>query len=254
MNVFDPDSWRNSLRSHLIAEEAARAREDFLPNAVGRAAESGLQTCLYGWFAGMRCEVAPLLEKYRGWFEDSIARDEQSGDPPSRFAAQRLEGLAIATWMLEGVSDPHLYARSLRFQEQTVAAEAAAKKIPLDVAWAPHAGRYLRTWILAGDPAHGALTVPAQMPETGADARDEEAAAALALCRADWGHAPPDKAALAAGEALLRSHLADDWLDGGLALTAALWLKTLYFVSGQTPGPEQTLMRAYDLMPDVRRP
>jgi hypothetical protein len=248
MNMFDPESWRDSLRSHLLAEAADRAREAYLPNAVGRAADAGLQICLYAWFVGMRGEVEPLLEKYRDWFEDSIVRDERSGDPPSRFAAYRLEGLAMTKWMLEGVSDRALYAQSLRLQEQTMLAEAAAKQISLEAAWAADAGPYLRTWIMAGDPAQGAAAARDLVPD------DDESSVALRLCRADWGHAPPDGEALAAGEAMLTNHLADDWLDGGLVLPAALWLKTLYFVSGLTSRPEQTLMRAYDLMPDVRRP
>jgi hypothetical protein len=248
MSVFDPDSWRSSLQSHLLAEEADRAREAYLPNAVGRAADSGLQTCLYAWFVGMHGEVRPLLEKYRGWFEDSIARDEQSGDPPSRFAADRLEALAITKWMLDGTSDPALYAQSLKFQEQTVAADAAAKQMSQEAVWVPRLGRYLRTWILADDPSQGVLATRELVPG------NDEASVALRLCRADWGHAPLDKDALAAGEAMLTNHLVDNWLDGGLVLRAALWLKTLYFVSGLTCNPEQTLMRAYYFMPDVRRP
>ena len=183
-----PDSWRPCPQRFIVP---------LLP--APSATPPGLAAALR-----VRGEVEPLLEKYRDWFEDSIVRDERSGDPPSRFAAYRLEGLAMTKWMLEGVSDRALYAQSLRLQEQTVSAEAAAKQISLEATWAADAGPYLRTWIMAGDPAQGAATARDLAPD------DDESSVALRLCRADWGHAPPDGEALAAGEAMLTNHLADD--------------------------------------------
>src|SRR5689334_22570538 len=101
MTHFDPARWRSQLEQSLIAAEAARKREDFLPNAAGHAATSGVELCVYDWLVGLREQVAPVLGKYRDWLEDSIARNESFGQPPEYFAAKRYEALAVALWMLE---------------------------------------------------------------------------------------------------------------------------------------------------------
>ncbi len=59
---------------------------------------------------------------------------------------------------------------------------------------------------------------------------------------------------LAAGERILRRELQGNWLGHGQYRTAAIWLKTLYWQTGQISDPLQTLLKAYDLMPDVSKP
>ncbi|NJD07938.1 MAG: hypothetical protein FIA97_15800 [Methylococcaceae bacterium] len=253
MRTFDPAGWRAELKRTLIGMETARRREDYLPNAVGSAARAGVDLCVYAWLVGLRREVAPILAKYRDWLADAVARNESFGQPPAYFAAMRLEALALAGWMLDGVSDPTLYRATLPLYEETWAAESAGLEqdgLPDDV------DDYLRNCVLAEVPEQGMKLWSrfGSGDQKGATAGHETLVLAQHICRANWGRAPADAAGLDLAGRVLAHHLADSWLARGQALRAALWLKAGYFVGGVEDDPEATLLRAYVLMPGIVRP
>jgi hypothetical protein len=75
------------------------------------------------------------------------------------------------------------------------------------------------------------------------------------VCRENLmqGRIPTDTY-VAVGERILKRYLQSDWLCHGQMLMAAHWLKILYWHSGVTPTALETILKGYDLMPDVQRP
>ncbi len=256
MKTFDPQGWRDDLERSLIDQEMSTRMEDFLPNAVGNAARSGLRICVYAWLTGLRNEVAPILSKYRDWLRDSIRRNETFGRPPVYFAAMRYEALALASWMLDGANDPALYRATLPMYEAAWA--AGENGVPLSVSEirSGYAADYSRNCVLAGLPAQGlgpwtrtdGPGLARELPEP------TEETLAVNLCRANWGLIPADPAVVEIARHALSGKLAGPWLGHGHVLTAALWLNAVYFVGGLTTDAEATLLRAYALMPGITPP
>lgn len=53
---------------------------------------------------------------------------------------------------------------------------------------------------------------------------------------------------------MLRANLQENWLGRGQYIRAATWLKIVYWHHDQSLTPLQTVLSAYDNMPDVPQP
>lgn len=73
-------------------------------------------------------------------------------------------------------------------------------------------------------------------------------------CRESLRGKIPTDTYLSVGERTLKGHLQSEWLAHGHMLIAANWLEIVYWHSGVTAVPLDTILKAYDLMPDVPRP
>ena len=78
---------------------------------------------------------------------------------------------------------------------------------------------------------------------------------AYALAWQATGRAQFDRSELlAAGRRVLAAHLQEDWLGDGQVIRGATWLKLVYALHEPALSPLQTILKAYDNMPDVKRP
>lgn len=74
------------------------------------------------------------------------------------------------------------------------------------------------------------------------------------VCRESLLGGIPTDTYVSVGERILKRHLQSEWLSRGHMLIAAHWLKILYWHSGVTASAPETILKAYDLMPDIQRP
>ncbi|NTF46175.1 hypothetical protein G6L80_29855 [Agrobacterium rhizogenes] len=78
---------------------------------------------------------------------------------------------------------------------------------------------------------------------------------AYALCLEKLGRARfGENDLLEAGQRMLRANLEETWLGGGQYKRAATWLKIVYWDRDQIPTPLETILKAYDNMPNVPLP
>jgi tetratricopeptide (TPR) repeat protein len=78
---------------------------------------------------------------------------------------------------------------------------------------------------------------------------------AYALCLKKLGRARfGDNDLLEAGQRMLRANLEETWLGVGQYERAATWLKIVYWDRDQTLTPLETILKAYDNMPNVPLP
>ncbi|MDO8768059.1 MAG: hypothetical protein Q7K57_05030 [Burkholderiaceae bacterium] len=75
---------------------------------------------------------------------------------------------------------------------------------------------------------------------------------ALCLHHARGQYTPSDLHA--AGRKMLQAKLEDDWLGHGQSMRAATWLKVVYWHADPSLTPLETVLKAYDNMPQVARP
>ena len=257
MTGFDPLRERETLLDWAIARELGKKRETFEPDAaLGSAARSMLDNVIYGWLVGLRDEVQPLLSKSLEWLEASMAKEEQIGDPPAYFAMLRQAAHALAFWMLKGSGDRDGYLRALALHEKAWEQIEAKRPFPASEALEQYIGPYLRDCIQARAWERGMAAyekaggrVVASAVEVGNDAEFGYWA-----CRNRLPEAQSDNDYIAAAERVFGRGLMAQWFGRGHLLTATTWLKTIYWESGKTRTPEETLLKAYDLMPDIRRP
>lgn len=74
------------------------------------------------------------------------------------------------------------------------------------------------------------------------------------LCREGEKSLPPLNDVLEHGERFLKQHLESTWLGHGQQIRAAAWLKIVYWHSGAIAAPLDCILKAYELMPHVKRP
>jgi hypothetical protein len=246
VTAWDPRTERESAPFRLQFERQA-TREQFLPNSVGQAAMLSLNRVVSLWFAGFGDEVRPIVERICAWLEDSIARAETFGRPPSYFAALRTRDLAIGRWLCDKGEQRELFAEAASLAERSWG--------DLDADDEQLTAQYLPDWardcVDAGACAHAiavASRLGAPQPARADDVRDE---LALAL----WACAHPDDAGgvARAGAGVLTGRI-EQWLADGSSVRAAAWLKLAFWNTGETATADETLRRAYELMPGVEPP
>jgi hypothetical protein len=231
MTVADLERLRAAARRGLEIA-AGEAREDFLPHAVGNAARMTLGTAVTAAMLGLEDEARPVIERCHRWLLDSVARGESFGDPPEHFAMRRQEALALAAWLVGEPSD-QVFGEAARLHRQ------AADDLPGLVRDCLSAGRYdlgLAAW--SGQAG-------SRPPPDGAEVGTPLELAAW-LCRELAAGRPP-AAWLAVGTRVLRDRVAE-WVTGGQGLEAAAWLKVVFWDSGATLSPAETLRRGGELL------
>jgi hypothetical protein len=257
MMTFDPLRERETLRGWAIARELGKKRDTYEPDsALGSAARSMLDNVIYGWLVGLHDEVRPLLMKSLEWLEASRAKDEQPGDPPAFFAMLREVAHALALWMLEGRSDREAFARVLALHEKAWEQIRAKRPFPDAEALEHYVGAYLRDCIQARAWERGIAAYEGFGGAEVAEAADLDGDAAFGAwaCRNRLPQPPRRADYVAAAERAFGRGFMAAWIGRGHLLSAATWLKTIYWESGATPTPEETFLKAYDLMPGVKRP
>lgn|SRR5215469_1239617 len=247
--IFNPRSWRKTLLEFAIDFEERQAPEQYLPNAVGNAAVSGLQTCTYACFVDLRNEVDALIYKYRDWLLDSFARDEHFGSPACFFTALRYEALGLAGWLCENRSTKKYYEKTLPLYQQTWLQTGTSD---VDI-WENYAADYLRNCVLAHAYHQGTAfceKIGKSMPDN-AENIANEAELGYWLCHKALTSTTRDAATLEAAARVFALRLENDWLEHGQVLKAAAWLKAVYWEGMITATPEKTLFMAYQFMPHV---
>jgi hypothetical protein len=231
MTVADLDRLRAAARRGL--ELAARdAREDYLPHAVGNAARLTLGTAVTALMLGLEEEARPAIERCHRWLLDSVARGESFGDPPEYFAMRRQEALALATGLV-GEPSAQMFGEAARLQRQAV------DDLPGLVRDCLSAGMYELG--VAAYARHAAGRPPPEGAEV-----DTPLQLAAWLCQELAAGRPP-AAWLAVGTRVLRDRIAD-WATRGQGLAAAAWLKVVFWDSGATLSPAETLRRGGELL------
>jgi hypothetical protein len=117
-------------------------------------------------------------------------------------------------------------------------------------------GDYLACCAQSGDFARGMALYERVGGETDIDLKRirSERSMGYWLLKARVDGTVSDDVIVATGTRFLKTQLESDWLKNGHSVRAATWLKIIFWHTGVTQTPLETILRAYDCMPKVEKP
>jgi hypothetical protein len=151
---FDPAARR------FASEEAVRfdgqvPRDRFLPNGVGDAAVTIVDSAVIAWFAGVRDGAWDLIRKADTWLSDSIERREVSGDLPEAGLARRLEAYALTRWLVSGEAGAEAFAAAVSAHAAAWTALELHGQLGGQAERRDYLAEILRDCVSAAEPARG---------------------------------------------------------------------------------------------------
>jgi hypothetical protein len=226
---------------------------------MGNVAIHKIEHCVKSILVGRSDAVMPMLPLALSWIDVALARGEVCGKNPFFYRAQMAHARGVALWLMNGCIDVGAWVLALESEE---AAWSNGDRV-----WTRHEivsqgslDDYMAfSWFAGSD--HWEAGV--EMYEHWMRARAKVSVSGklspkkllyAILLDATGRQAIPQHKLFAAGRVMLRANLQENWLGGGQAIRAATWLKIVHGLEGPSLTPMQTLLRAYDDMPDVTSP
>lgn len=226
---------------------------------MGNVAIGKIEDCVFAVLVGRYDAVRPMVLQAMEWIDLAVSRDEKLGNNIHLYRSRLFHARAIASWLTDAqVSEQD-------WDDARVSLEAAWSNG--DRVWTRHEivtggplDDYMAYSFLAG-PDHWEAGMEMYEHWMGSEVKTSLSGSispkqfAYALLREVTGRegASTEKL-IAAGRAMLRRNLQENWLGAGQSIRAAMWLMIIHRISSSELSPEQVLLRAYDDMPDVVPP
>ncbi|WP_407973063.1 hypothetical protein ACJ51O_36375 (plasmid) [Burkholderia pyrrocinia] len=265
--MFDPIVTRkNGFTEGMLNFLLETKYDESLP--MGNFARSELGVVISAWLVGLENEVMSVLPRCVDWLEKAIKRDEQFGVSQNLYRRDLYWAKAIADWMDMGWE-------SAEWENARVYEEAAwryeKRPWPMNEIIRDGLDDYMAFAYQASDDSspdglegyenaiqmyeHWVNDIPPSLKKM---LKPREYAYALCLYYARPetavanGYTP--EALLEAGRRMLQANLESKWFGNGQFIRGAMWLKVVYWNRGDELTPLQTILKAYDNMPNVPRP
>lgn len=274
----------NPTRMREVTEEGGLARvlrTKYEENApMGNIAKCDLAEVIEAWLIGLHAEVAPVIPRSLEWLNLAIEGKEEDrfGQSPGFHRCTLYWAKGMGQWMLTGQDDKRSFAAALdgwtnylqhggvkvlgpdifnyeiqKFQRNEI------RNIPKPTKEVLSDGSlddYMALSFQAAQYEAGIATfemyVGAKAVSLKRALKPRELGYALCLHHARQKFDASDL--FEAGRKMLQTKLEDDWLGRGQYLRAATWLKIVYWHHDPSLTPLQTILKAYDDMPNVARP
>ncbi len=257
---FDPESDRKFYLDFDLPRVTKLEPEKTGPFNRSHYVSFSLGDLLHAHLVGLRDQVLPTARTMLAWMEAQPDPPESKDMSECFRAYEWWETLGLCKWLIDG--DPAVAA----FER---ASEADWRHWDKFQRFEPDGAKLLRRENLehslplnlsARRPAVGVqLCEAAGLTDKASSAPPLQAAELMYgrwACRhlAEGGHLE-DPAYVAKGEAMLRKALLSRFIEGDHDYTKmVLWLKAIYFDSGITRTPEETILKAYDAMSGIEKP
>lgn len=220
---------------------------------MGNVAASEVADVIRFWSVGLYKEVTPImLPRALEWLNLAIEQDEWSDHDNPNFHRQTLHSAkALALWMQNGdaaldewkkVCDLAISVIEISWPKNQV------KTYGLNdyLCYCIQAEQYA-AGVVEYEKYHGAKTISLKKTLSPRDF-------GYALCLDELTQRFDHDDLFAAGRKMLQANLDDKWLGVGQYQRGALWLKNVYWHFDRSLSPLETILKAYDNMPDVVRP
>lgn len=255
--IFDPSTLRrNAFGKGML---------DFLLNTsydssrpMGNVAASELQMVINGWLVGVHDEVAPVVPRCIDWLNRAIETDEKFGPNQDLHRATLHWAKGIADWMDTGWESgiwegARVYEEAAWRYEKRPWPMNEIVRYGLDdyMAFAYQAGddenpegyenaiQMYEHWLDKTPPSLSKVLKPREF--------------AYALCLQKVARRYDEDELFQAGRRMLRANLESHWFGAGQYVRGATWLKIVYWNRDRSLTPLETILKAYDDMPNVKR-
>ena len=264
--TFDP------IRSREVLIEGTLPRVLRTPHTkewpMGNIASHNLSDVIEAWLVGLENESASIVSRCINWLDGAIKQGENFGTNPAFHRVTLHWSKAVADWMDTGWD-------SAEWESARIFEEAAwrneKRPWPMNEIIRDGLDDYMAFAYQTGDDAtpdgmegfeNGIQMyehwVNDKAPSLAKALKPREYAYALCLygCRPEVAHANgyTPEALFEAGRRMLKANLESKWFGAGQFIRGATWLKIVYWNRGEELTPLQTILKAYDNMPNVPRP
>lgn len=236
-------------------------------------ASSRINSLIQEWLLGLSAEIYPDLVKYNSCLEEYLTRYDKA-----RLSPSQLEGsYAFSSWMIDGQNNlkahqlaldgfdeyfkqgwvkyrPDVFNYKLQKFERN---EITGLPVPDKEILKEPLADYLAHCIQCGEYARGVSLYERVGGRKIVSSKKLKTALGFGywVCKQKSENIEiPHDEYLEAGERVLINNLQENWLGYGQYLRAANWLKVVYWHTGVTKTPLETILKAYDVMPDVVKP
>ncbi|ATB70875.1 hypothetical protein SJPD1_2787 [Sulfurospirillum diekertiae] len=249
---FNPIRGRESwLKNDASLLKWLLARQYEPGDPMGNMAASHIRSIIECYLYGLSKEIQPVIARSLEWLNIAIEQDEWSDHPdPDYHRATLHEAKALALWLQN--SDPaiEIWDKARHFL-LSVMEPAYGKKIKTDgldayLSYCIHAEQY-EAGVMEYEKYYGVSKV-----SFGGSMAPRKWAYAFCL-----NHIKPQfdpEKLFQAGRKMLQTHLDNNWLGVGQNIRAAMWLKNVYWHDNRTLTPLETILKAYENMPDIPKP
>ncbi len=218
---------------------------------MGNIAASNVGDIIACYLYGLSKEVQPVIARSLKWLNIAIDQDEW-GDHrnPDYHRATLHEAKALALWLQSADPAIETWDKTRHFI-LSVMEPAFGKKIKTDgldvyLCYCIQAEQY-EAGVMEYEKYYGVSKV-----SFGGSMAPRKWAYAFCL-----NHIKPQfnpEKLFQAGRKMLQTHLDNNWLGPGQDICAAMWLKNVYWHDNRTLSPLETILKAYENMPDVPTP
>lgn len=250
-SLFDPIQEKKSFLEFTLGFMVDQKYDVNKP--MGSFAKSDINFSIYASLVGLHEQVAPFMKRAVAWIDDALVRGERCGTH-HYYLMQLHEAKALALWLQSADPAEAVWVEAARCNLLAPAEDPAGfpkssvTRDMLDdyVAFAYQAGQY-EAGVAEFEKHHGA-----KKPSLKGVPAPRTLGYALCLNKLHVQFDPDDL--FKAGQRLLEDKLEDAWLGRGQSIRTATWLKAIYWQRDPTLSPLNTLLKAYDHMPQVKRP
>lgn len=235
---------------------------------MGNIAQAELGTVIKAWLVGLDKEVAPILPRSVEWLADAIERREKFGSEPNFHLRTLYWAKAVSDWMDTGWD-------SAEWENARIFEEAAwrneIRPWPMNEIIRDGLDDYMAFAYQTGDDAtpdgiegfeNGIQMYERWVNDTPPSLKKTLKPREYAYARCLYGARPEIASANAytpetlfeAGRRMLKANLESKWFGAGQFIRGATWLKIVYWNGDGSLTPLQTILKAYDNMPNVKRP
>lgn len=257
--VFDPIKLKeNGYSSEMIRFIVSREYDEKRP--MGNVACGDLDNFILASLLGLHNEVAPIISSRIQWIETAIVNDEDFGVNRNAHRVKMHFAKAIGEWLLDGKNNCEAWNNARIYEEAKWSWEGgpwSMREIVKDgladyMAFSYQGGEYNKGYE-AGIETYRRCTGKDGPVSLLKMLRPHEFAYALCLQNAKVFEFD-EHDLLNAGCRMLQANLQENWLGAGQIMRAAMWLKIVYWHRDKELTPLQTILKAYENMPDVKKP
>jgi hypothetical protein len=259
--LFNPVRKREVFLEEDRAWLRRRLAQEFeVGEPMGNIASSRLDDMIRASLVGLHGDVWPMLPSVISWLDRTIEGDEQFGESVAFHRMTLRWARAMALWLCRDQqsmldwNEARVFEAAYWKDERRPLTQKEIVGIVLNdyMAFCVQAGRYAE-----GIEMYERL-VGVKKIGLGKVLKPREYAYGVCLQQVRGEY--DEQALFEAGRRMLQANLEETWLGGGQGIRAATWLKIVYWDRDVRAGrparltPQQTLLKAYENMPNVAVP
>lgn len=249
---FDPARRKEVFEEFLLESMATDKKEAFDPlKPMGNWGIHLLDSIISGYLVHLKTEVDVYLPTVHEWLDFSIARNEQFGEGSdiTFYHACMYRSKALAVWMSEQINAKTYWQQAFDLWKDFDSLGIYGKSVKTDflddfMQLCVQCEQY-QAGIDRFEHYHGkkALSITKKMT-----AREY----GYLLCRNHFEQLFSQEELAQAGKKMLGKYLEEPWLRMGLYSYAATWLKIVHWDHQNTDTPYETILEAYNDMPNTQ--